>query len=105
MSHELHDDAGVVRGSGCALAHVPKVCGFMGGGNTAFRVEFFKDEGRSTVSALRFSKGGCAKAEGFAFQASPPAPLQKERGAGQEWLITAPLTPMRRHALSVLSHL
>jgi hypothetical protein len=48
MRHELHDDAGAVGGSCGALAHVPKVCGLAGGGNTAFRVEFFKDEGRGT---------------------------------------------------------
>ncbi len=105
MSHELHDDAGAVGGSGCALAHVPKVCGFMGGGNTAFRVEFLrtKDEVRGAVSAVRFSKGGCAKAKGVAFHASPPAPLQKDRGAGQEWLIETPLPPMKSRALPVLS--
>ncbi len=48
MSHELHDDAGAFGRCGGALTHVPKVCGLAGGGNTAFRVEFFKDEGRGT---------------------------------------------------------
>jgi hypothetical protein len=40
MSHELHDDAGALRGIGCALTHDSKVFCFMGGGNTAFEVEW-----------------------------------------------------------------
>ena len=48
MSHELHDDAGALGGIGCALTHGSKVSSSKGAGNTAFRVEFFKDEGRRT---------------------------------------------------------
>ena len=39
----------------------------------------------------------------LAQQASPPAPLQKERGAGKEWLIVAPLQSKKSRALPVLS--
>jgi hypothetical protein len=45
MSHELHDDAGALRGIGCAWIHDSKVFCFMGGGNTAFRVEIVRNTG------------------------------------------------------------
>ena len=48
VSHKLHDDAGAFGRCGGALTHESKVCGLPGAGNTAFRVEFFKYEGRST---------------------------------------------------------
>jgi hypothetical protein len=37
-------------------------------------------------------------------RASPPAPLQKERGAGQVWLITASLQLAGSGAIAVTSH-
>ncbi len=54
MSHELHDDAGAFGGIGCALAHDSKVCGLLGNGNTAFRVEFVMCE----VQCAKCGKGG-----------------------------------------------
>jgi len=82
MSHELHDDAGALRGIGCALTHDSKVFCFMGGGNTAFEVEW----------AISTKYGQCG-----AYIERLLCPSE-----GNSALATLPT--MRRYALPVLSH-
>ena len=83
MSHELQDNAGALRGISCALTHDSKVLCFMGGGNTAFEVEFFKYEGQSTRYGQRvaFFEGRLHPSEGCCFSGLTPCPYPKGEGS------------------------